>query len=163
MDGQPFLRFASAAEIPAFRRQNGGGTTRFIMHLVPRTVPEPVILAGRYPAVFHTEDQALVTGEDPAAPGEVLTMLVKNLGPTNPGVDPGQPFPRDPLNVVNSPVAVWVNGEPATVLYAGGEPGAVDVFELEFRLPGTTQPGRAHVQILTGFLQGPEFGLPVSD
>jgi hypothetical protein len=47
--------------------------------------------------------------------------------PTRPGVDPGQPFPASPLQVINSPVQVLVNGNPGEFLYAGGYSGAVDV------------------------------------
>ena len=36
-----------------------------------------------------------------------------------PNVGPGNPFPSSPLAVVNSPVEVTVNGEPAEVLGAG--------------------------------------------
>lgn len=150
----PLIRFASARENPAVRRVNGGGTTRFIVHLIPEFAPEVVFLDETTPALFHASDQALVTQTDPAIPGEVLTMLVRNLGPTNPGVDPGQPFPRDPLNIVNSPVDVRVNGEAAVVSFAGGEPTAVNVFEVEFQVPESIPSGRATMQTFVGFVAG---------
>ncbi|MBI3683877.1 MAG: hypothetical protein HY235_26175 [Acidobacteria bacterium] len=44
--------------------------------------------------------------EDPAN----LSLIATNLGPTRPGVDPGQPFPASPRQIVNSPLEVTVNG-----------------------------------------------------
>ncbi len=153
----PGVRFASAAENPAVRRVNGGGTTGLVAYLLPRFVPQLLYLTGDLGAVFHASDQALVTQQDPAIPGEVLTALMKNLGPTRPGVDPGEPFPRDPLNVVNSPVEVLVNGEPATVSFAGGEPAATNVYEVEFVVPESAPSGRATVQIHCAFIAGVPF------
>jgi uncharacterized protein (TIGR03437 family) len=156
------IRFASARENPALRRMNGGGQLTFVIHILPEIAPEVVRFASTdLPAVFHSSDQQLVTEDDPAVPGEVLTMLVKRLGPTIPGVNPGEPFPRNPLNIANSPVDVLINGVKSTVIFAGGEPGAVDVYEVDFRVPSTASSGLADVQILAGFIRGTEFRIPI--
>jgi len=67
------------------------------------------------PAITHSNDFSLVTTVNPAKSGEILSLIAKGLGPTRPGVDPGQPFTADPLQVVNSPVEVTVNGMPGEV------------------------------------------------
>ncbi len=158
---KPFPRFASASEIPALRRQNGGGVLNFIIHLVPMFYPEILLLPENRPAVFHASDHALVTRADPALPGEVLTMLVRGLGPTNPRIDPGKPFPRVPLTIVNSPVEILVNGTPAQLIFAGGEPGTVDLYDVEFRVPPTTASGTALIEMRVGFVEGLSFELPI--
>ncbi len=158
---KPAIRFASTSEIPALRRVNGGGVLKFVIHLIPSMAPEVVFLDDYLPAVFHTSDQTLVTSANPAAPGEVLSVLVRGLGPTVPGVNPGVPFPRTPLSLVNSPIEVAVDGAPGTVVFAGGEPGRVDIYELEFRLPTNTRPGRSAVQISAGFIKGSQFEVSV--
>jgi uncharacterized protein (TIGR03437 family) len=56
----------------------------------------------------------------------------------NPGVDHGQPFPSSPLANVNSPVEVSVNGKAAEVVGAVGYPGAVDGYQVNFRVPSDT-------------------------
>ena len=53
----------------------------------------------------------------------------------------GQPFPSSPLASVNSPVEVTVNGKPAEVLSAVGYPGAVDGYQVNFRVPPDTAKG----------------------
>ena len=97
----------------------------------------------------------------PAKAGEVLTLFASGLGPTRPGVDPGQPFTANPLLVVNSPVQVLVNGDPGDVLYAGGFPGAVDGYQVNFRIPGGAKPGQASLQLTSAWISGPPVSIPV--
>src|SRR5262249_19678115 len=66
------------------------------------------------PAVVHASDGSLVTTAKPARAGEILSLYASGLGPTFPGIDPGQPFTEDPLQVVSSPVDVTVGGAGAT-------------------------------------------------
>src|SRR5262249_33582660 len=77
-------RIASMAEDPAYRRINGGGARRYIFHLLPMERPEIVNL-------WHS-DFTPVTAAKPARADEVLILSARGLGPTLPGVDPGQAF-----------------------------------------------------------------------
>ena len=97
---------------------------RWVLHLIPMEAPQIVSFAGS-PAITHSNDFSFVTPDKPAEPGEFLSLLVTGLGPTKPGVNPGQPFPSSPPAVVNSPVTVMVNGQPVEVVSAVGSPGAV--------------------------------------
>jgi uncharacterized protein (TIGR03437 family) len=45
---------------------------------------------------YHASDNTLVTRAKPAKAGEILTLFASGLGPTKPGVDLGEPFPRIP-------------------------------------------------------------------
>lgn len=159
VDNLPEIRFASIRESTAVRRLNGGGTTRFIVHLIPSYSPDVVYLTDNLPAVFHSTDQRLVTADDPALPGEILTMLVRNLGPTDPGVAPGEPFTRNPVNVITSPLSVKIDGELLQVTFAGGEPGAIGIYEVEFQMPDTVPAGRANVQVFSAFIGGTPFSI----
>ncbi len=131
-------RQASMVEDPANRRRNGGGKTRFVLQVIPTVRPEVVITSGA-PSAWHA-DLSPVTAAKPAAAGEVLILMATGLGPVRPGVDPGQPFPSSPLQVVNSPVDVVVNGTPATVINVTGWPGLTETYRVEFRVPAGTVP-----------------------
>jgi uncharacterized protein (TIGR03437 family) len=48
------------------------------------------------PAVFHA-DFSPVTPARPARAGETLIVMATGLGPTRPGMNPGTPFPENPL------------------------------------------------------------------
>ena len=153
-------RNASMAEDPANRRLNGGGDGRRILHLIPLARPEIVsTISG--PAIAHSNDFARITAARPAAPGETLSLFATGLGPTRPGVDPGKPFPASPLAVVNSPVEVTVNGRPAEVLAAVGYPGAVDGYQVNFRVPPDTVRGVARIQLNVAWIAGSEVSIPV--
>jgi len=137
------LRQASVTEDPAYRRQNGGGgRVRWVMHLIPMERPE------------------IVSSFKPPERG-VLSLYVKGLGPTVPGVDPRSPFPANPTAVVNSPVAVTVNGQDAEVLSAVGYPGAVDGYQVDIRVPPGTGVGMASVQVSSAWINGPAAKIPI--
>lgn len=152
--GPPTNRDASVREDPARRRVNGGGRGVYYAHVIPMSRPEVVITSGG-PAIAHSSDFSLVTASKPAAPGEILSLFATGLGPTRPGVDPGRPFPSSPLATVNSPVEVTVNGRPAEVLAAVGLPGAVDSYQVNFRIPPDTPRGAATVQVSAAWIAGP--------
>jgi uncharacterized protein (TIGR03437 family) len=65
------------------------------------------------------------------------------------------------LAVVNSPIAVTANGADAEVLGAVGYPGAVDGYQLNFRLPPDTSKGTAAIQVSTAWIPGAPVSIPV--
>ena len=69
-------RTASIAEDPAYRRVNGGGRLRYVLHVIPMSTPQ-IVITGDGPAVYHT-DFSPVTAAQPAKAGEVL--IVKATG-----------------------------------------------------------------------------------
>ena len=154
------IRSTSMREDPANRRQHGGGTQQWVIRLIPMESPEIAMLPAG-PAITHSSDFSLVTTSKPAAAGEILSLFARGLGPVNPGVDPGQPFPSSPLAIVNSPVAVTVNGKAAEVLSAVGFPGAVDGYQVNFRVPPDTAKGPASIQVSAAWISGAPVGIPV--
>ncbi|MBI5087120.1 MAG: hypothetical protein HZB13_21290 [Acidobacteria bacterium] len=157
------VRNASMIEDPAYRRLNGGGTQRFVVHLVQMATPE-VIVTSAGPAIYHGDNFSPVTPESPARAGEWLVMAVSNLGPTRPGVDPGKPFPAwdsaKPM-IVSSPVDVSVGGLAAEVRNAIGWPEQTNVYRVDFRVPDGTKPGSAGVALAAAWIAGQEVKLPV--
>lgn len=108
--------------------------------------------------MFHS-DLSPVTAAKPAKAGEVLVVTATGLGPTVPGVNPGQPFSSVVgQNQVNSPLDVSVNGQMAEVINAIGGPGLVDTYRVDFRVPAGTTAGIAVVQLTAAWIAG----VPVS-
>ncbi len=151
--GVAVQRAASMTEDPANRRLNGGGTQRWIAHLIPMSAPQ-ILITDSGPSVTHSNDFSLVTSAKPAAAGEVLSLFATGLGPTVPAVDPGQPFPSGPAANVNSPIEVKVNGNSAEVLGAVGFPGSVDGYQVNFRVPQGTAKGTATIQVSAAWIVG---------
>jgi hypothetical protein len=155
-------RVTSACEDPSLRRVYAGtlGKRQGVLYLIPLSRPQ-ILTTANGPAVIHASDGTLVTAAKPAKAGEILTLFASGLGPTRPGVDPGQPFTADPLQVVSSPVQVLVNGNPGDVMYAGGYPGAVDGYQVNFRVPPATTPGQAALQLTSAWIAGLALNIPV--
>ncbi|HLJ16609.1 MAG TPA: hypothetical protein VKV15_19085 [Bryobacteraceae bacterium] len=143
-------RAASIAEDPANRRLNGGTPSRYILHIIPMTTPQ-IVMTANGPAVTHSSDFSLVSASKPAAAGEILSLFATGLGPVR-GVATGQPFPSNPVAPVNSPVQVMVNGTAAEVIGAVGYPGAVDGYQVNFRMPSDTSKGTATIQVSAAWI-----------
>ena len=150
-------RGASVTEDPANRRRNGGGRVRFVLQVVPMFRPE-VGITSSGPTVFHA-DFSPVTAAKPAKAGEVLIVKATGLGPTVPGVNPGQPFPTDAR--VNSPVTVTVNNQDAELVNSIGWPGLVDTYRVDFRVPDGTASGTATIHLTAAWIAGPSVNIPL--
>jgi uncharacterized protein (TIGR03437 family) len=149
------VRFTSACEDPGFRRVNAGGLGQrhAILYLVPLSQPQ-------VSAVFH-DDFSPVTPAKPAKAGEVLIAKATGLGPTRPGVEPGQPFPTDPLQEINSPLDVTLNGDSAEIINNIGWLGLVDTYRVDFRVPDGTAAGNVALQLRVAWMAGPSLSIPV--
>ncbi len=153
-------RVASMSEDPANRRKATGGKSRFLLTFVPMFVPQ-IVLTAAGPAIVHANDFATVTMAKPAKAGEILCLFATGLGPTQPGVDPGQSFPSHPPLAVNSPVQVTVNGSPAQVLAAVSYPGSVDGYQVNFQVHPDAVPGMTTIQVSAAWIPGPPVSIPV--
>src|SRR6266568_2093686 len=121
----------------------------------------PQIVTGASgPALFHA-DFSPVTAARPAKAGEVLIVKASGLGPTVPGVNPGQAFPTDSIQQVNSPVAVTVNGQAAEVVNSIGWPGLVDTYRVDFRVPDGATGGAAAIQLSAAWIAGSPVNMPI--
>ena len=156
----PAVRAASFSEDTASRRINGGGKVQYLFQLSTPERPQ-VISTANGPAIIHTSSGQQVTPANPAHPGETLVLFATGLGPVRAGIDIGQPFPSSPLAIANSPVSVLVNGVAGSVLYAGGYPGAVDGYQVNFTLPPNLAAGTATLQLSTAWIPGGAVQLPV--
>lgn len=156
------LPVVSVTEDPAIRRNRPGGGFHQVLQLIPYDPPTVLSTPGG-PAVTHG-DFSLVTAASPAKAGESLLTVVSGMGPTNPSVDPGKPFPSFPggnLLPVNSPVSVTVNGKAAEVINAIGYPDTVGKYRVDFRVPADTPKGTATIQIGSAWITGPTVTIPI--
>jgi hypothetical protein len=153
------LRDASATEDPALRRAHGSGSLRQGIYLLPRFTPEILLQSGS-PAAFHADFRP-VTLSNPARAAETVVLRMTGLGPTVPGVEPGEPFPTESLQPVNSPVEALVNGVAANVVNAVGWPGAIGEYRVDVQIPSATGRGTASVQVSSAWIQGSQFTIAV--
>jgi hypothetical protein len=74
---------------------------------------------------------------------------------------PDQPFLSSPLADLNSPVTATVNGKAAEVLGAVGNPGSVDGYQINFRLPPDITKGQASIQVTAARIEGAAVSISV--
>ena len=100
----------------------------------------------------------------PARPGDVVTLFMTGLGPTNPAFQPGELPDRASSTVL--PVTVSLGGTdlaPQDVLYAGVAPTLAGVYQINIRLPATTVDGDVSVRVrIVNFITPPGGFLTVS-
>jgi len=148
------LRTASMAEDPAFRRMNGGGRWTAVVHLTGVSTSEIV-------GVYHGDDFSPVTPARPAHAGETLMLYARGLSPTTVRLNPGDPFPSEPLAIATSPIEVLVNGKSSPAINQVGVPGTTDTYRVDFRMPDDAAVGTANVQISAAWIKGATVPIPV--
>jgi uncharacterized protein (TIGR03437 family) len=98
-------------------------------------VPQQLLrLAPRILKLFDS-DWKPITAAAPAKPGSRIIALAADLGPTDPDVLPGAPFPRDPFAQPLARINVTVNGVAVPTLNKLGQPGEVNIYRCDFLLP----------------------------
>jgi uncharacterized protein (TIGR03437 family) len=83
----------------------------------------------------------LVDAQHPAVRGEYLIMYLVGLGATDPSVASGTASPSDPLAKPVVAPTVTVDGENATIAFAGLTPGGVGLFQIDFKVPDDAKLG----------------------
>lgn len=153
---------ASTAEDPANRRNRAGGKIQAIFYLYPKFRPT-VQMTPAGPAVFHGADFSPVTAENPASRGEVLIVRATGLGPVKPNLMPpgSVRFSADPLQEVNSPVDVTINGKAVPAITKIGWPEETDVYRVDFQVPSDAASGAATIQLNAAWIPGPAVTIPI--
>jgi hypothetical protein len=148
-------RPASITEDPANRRINGGTSTTLVLQLIPMYVPQILATFVSQDAAQNDEPPLTSLNLESFVPGELVALYMKGLGPTEPGVDPGSPFPPSPHLAVIAPVQVKVNRQSVTASEAFGVPGKVDRYAVFFQVPLDTPTGAPTIQVTCAWITGP--------
>jgi uncharacterized protein (TIGR03437 family) len=106
--------------------------------------------SGSGPGSILNQDYSDNTAANPAAPGSVVAVYGTGGGMVSPAVTAGD-IAGDTLSWVSSQYSALVNGENATVVYAGTAPGLLNgVYQFNVQLPADLPPGPATLVLLVG-------------
>ncbi len=124
-------------------------------------IPQPTVAI--HPAVLNLfdADWKPLDANHPAHPGDHIIAKAADLGPTEPEIPSGAPFPRAPFAESILQPHVWVNGRTAEVSQHFGSPGEVNIYRFDFRIPPQTEAGVARVQLRVGGHAAPTAAIPV--
>ena len=106
--------------------------------------------SGSGPGSILNQDYSVNTAANPAAPGSVVAVYGTGGGMVSPAVTAGE-IAGDTLSWVSSQYSALVNGENATVVYAGTAPGLLNgVYQFNVQLPADLPQGPATLVLLVG-------------
>ena len=90
-----------------------------------------------------TNNNAQVTADTPAHPGDSITIQCNGLGLVDPPVVPGQPPPDGSVSTTINPVTVTIGGQSMVADSAGLAPGSTDLYLVKLTLPADVTTGDA--------------------
>ncbi|HYA17754.1 MAG TPA: putative Ig domain-containing protein [Bryobacteraceae bacterium] len=122
------------------------------------TTPQAIQLTPASPGVAANSDTtiiaehangALITSSSPAQPGETIVVFLAGMGATNVNVASGSGSPSNPLAQMptSSGVSVTVDSTPASIGFAGLTPGAVGLYQINFRVPSSMSNGNHQLTV----------------
>jgi uncharacterized protein (TIGR03437 family) len=94
-----------------------------------------IFLLGERQAIALNQDGSLNGPDNPAAPGDIVTVFFTGQGPTDPYVPSGRPAPSDRLARVALESRVIVAGKDAEVAYLGLTPGFAGLAQANVEVP----------------------------
>jgi len=101
-------------------------------------------------AVATHADYSLVTSQNPAHSGEVITVYGVGFGPVTPPVATGVPAGGSPPSSLIANVSVTVNAQNAGVPFAGLSPGSVSLYQFNVVIPDRVGVGDLNLLINVG-------------
>jgi uncharacterized protein (TIGR03437 family) len=105
-------------------------------------------------AINASNQNALVSADHPAKPGDMLTFFGTGFGGSTPTLAPGE-FPAGPMPLLN-PVTINIGGvilALADVPFAGLTPAAPGLCQFNVRLPSSLPDGDVPVKIRIGAVE----------
>jgi uncharacterized protein (TIGR03437 family) len=107
-------------------------------------------------AVIHSDSGALVTPDNPAARGQVVSLFITGGGPLSPAVQTGAPAPLGVIPVMTLPVVVGVDNKGSDVSFKGYAPGFIGLYQINFRIPADATCGLVALNIRVGNVVSPQ-------
>jgi uncharacterized protein (TIGR03437 family) len=132
----------SAGQATVSVEYNNLTSTEFTIPLTPADVQIFTANAsGSGPGSILNQDYSVNSASNPAAPGSVVQVFGTGGGAVSPVVTAGN-VAGDTLAWISAPYSAAVNGENATVLYAGSAPGLLyGVYQFNVQLPADLPAG----------------------
>jgi hypothetical protein len=92
-------------------------------------------------AVTHAQNLAVVSRDNPARAGELVTVFATGLGPVSPPVSTGQVGSIQPLSLTVSTAVVNIGGRPAQVQFSGLAPTLLGLYQINAQVAADTPSG----------------------
>jgi uncharacterized protein (TIGR03437 family) len=134
---------------------NNGDSSNVVSELINPTVPGIYTTASDgigYGSIVDTNTGQIVTPSTPANPGDTVEVFATGLGTVYPTVADGAAPPDSPLSYTVGTITADVDGNDATVVFAGLAPTLAGLYQVNVTIPSTTAAGD-HALDISGYNQ----------
>jgi uncharacterized protein (TIGR03437 family) len=114
----------------------------------------------RFAAAIH-QDGSVVTAENPAKHGEIISLYATGSGRINPVVPTGTLGPTAPLSLSTLPTVIGVDDKGAQVLFQGYAPGFLGLYQYNFVIPADARCGQRALNLKVGDSFSPNSTIPI--
>ena len=154
------LYFVSPGQINAHLPYDCPGAGTIKVELGPgRETQASVRVSDAAPGIFVDESGTpaivkaggkVVSAQDPALPGEYLSIYAAGLGRVDGSIQAGEATPRSPLLATVQPVTVRLGPSRLTPQFAGLAPDFIGVYQVNFQVPQNLSAGMYDLTLLSG-------------
>jgi uncharacterized protein (TIGR03437 family) len=128
--------------------------------MMPVVVASPALFSsdgtGGGSGAIINEDGSVNSSDNGAARGSIVSLYATGGGQMTPAVDDGQVPLTPPFAKLVLPVQVFIDDQPADVLYAGAAPGIVQgVLQINARIPAAASSNEVRVVVQVGQYSSP--------
>jgi uncharacterized protein (TIGR03437 family) len=96
------------------------------------------LLQDNYALALNDPDGTLNSAQQPAVPGQYVTIYLTGQGQLDNPVATGAAAPSTPFSVPLAPVTAAIGGQPAYVQFAGLAPGFVGLLQMNLKVPAVS-------------------------
>ena len=135
--------YGTTSAIAQIQVVNNNATSNAVTSYVGQTSPGVFTnpAGGISDAAALHPDFSLVTPNSPAQIGETVSVFVTGLGAVFPSIADGGVGPSGQLATTSNTITVTVDGQPATVTYAGLAPQLAALYQINFTVPSGLTTG----------------------
>jgi uncharacterized protein (TIGR03437 family) len=154
--------YAVGSSIATIQVNNNGVLSNTVTTFVNLTAPGVFTQSENgvgYGAVLHAGDYSLVTAQNPAQVGEIVSVYLTGLGTTNPVIQDGSAGPAS--SQTNNTIYVYIGGVEATVGYSGLAPQLAGLYQINVTVPSGVTAGDNTLEILGPDSDAAEALIPV--
>jgi uncharacterized protein (TIGR03437 family) len=138
---------------------NGAVSSPVPISVVP--VSPGIAAYGSGGVIAQHADYSLISAAAPAKPGEVIILYLAGMGAVDAEVATGAASPATPLAHPVQPPVLTVNGNPVPTVFAGLVPGAVGLYQVNFKVPEGLSSGTAKLVVSQAGAESNSVSLPV--
>ena len=143
--------FATVESYATFQAINNGSPSNTVTVYAGQTAPGVFTTTqnGIGPGAVLDSHYSPVRADNPASIGDTIQIFVTGLGAVTPTVPDGTAAPSSPLSLVNADVSVFIDDQPAQVLFKGLSPGSAGLYQINVVVPGGVSTGEVYLDVST--------------